>query len=100
MQTRDADPPQVKPTRTVPFIAMMGLLMPLFLLIAGAALTLWRGQEVQQNELKHMNNRQTEILVEMRAINAAIASKTQIDAQQTADIRDHERRITRLEPRQ
>lgn len=97
MTTRLKDPPEVKPTRTVPFWTVLGIFMPLLLVIAGQALLTWKGQGEQAIRGTHTIERLAELTAEVKALRLQSEQKSSKDAEQDARLLDYDRRLTRLE---
>jgi uncharacterized protein (DUF3084 family) len=112
---RAGDPEAIKTPRMVSLPTVItGVITASVLSVGANSLFMWRDQasfaakyeaerkaalESQAAEFRHMDRRQTEILTETRAVNLKMDSQNQQIAQLVSDVRDHERRIARLEPR-
>ncbi len=95
--TRASDTGDVRPTRTVPVMSLIAIALPIVLPIVGALLLMWREQGLNNQQQRYQNERMLELVVEMKSTRLALEQKNLIDAQQTTDQKDHERRISRLE---
>lgn len=97
MTTRTEDSPAIKPVRTVPLMAVIGLLFPVLVAIAAQGLVLWKGQGEQTIQMRYQAEKTTELVVELKSISAQLTAKSTLDADQSAGIRDLDRRVTRME---
>lgn len=100
---RGGDPDGTRPTRVVPWSAVIGLLSALCVMFAGAFAAFWVST-VEQNgitrtEIRHLTQNVQEMKDEQRQTNATLSAKSAKDSEQDARILDLDRRVTRMESR-
>lgn len=78
-------------------MSLLAIALPIALPIVGALLLMWREQGLSNQQQRYQNERMLELVVEMKSTRLALEQKNLIDAQQTADHKDVERRVVRLE---
>lgn len=115
MEHRKSDSTPIQTPRMVGLgTVITGVITASILSVGANSLFMWRDQasfaakyeaerkaslEAQAAEFRFVNQRQTEILTETRAVNIKMDSQNQTIAQLISDVRDHERRLSRMEPR-
>jgi hypothetical protein len=97
VEHRSDDKANIKPTRVVSLWTVLGVATPFII----GGLTAINNQ-IEQNAMRRQLDLQVveklaELKADMKALTEQVAAKNVADAQQTADIRDLDRRLTRIE---
>lgn len=103
MQTREGpdvkDPPNTRPTRVVTMTTAIMVATPFILAVGGYLFTQIQSEARRQQHDLQVVEKLSDLKADFKAMAAKLDAKSDADADQSAAIRDLDRRVTRLESR-